>query len=127
MTDEPCPDCAGKGWDHFESSRGNEIQRCDYCKRYEDDDAARKAHAAECGCDWAAETTRLIAALDVTDAMEVANALRAYAKQLDKDAAMHERQRGLTLAEAARARARRFIDIAEAIDCDPIRVFAVKQ
>lgn len=42
------PKC--KGWLHM--NEPEEIQRCDECKRFPDDDQARAAHRVECGCDW---------------------------------------------------------------------------
>lgn len=50
--ESPCPDCQGRGWDHFESSYGEEIERCDTCQALPDDDAAVEAHRRTCGCDW---------------------------------------------------------------------------
>jgi hypothetical protein len=42
------------GWDHAfsEGHDAFEIQRCDSCKKFGDDDEARLAHDAECGCDY---------------------------------------------------------------------------
>jgi hypothetical protein len=43
----PCP-----GWAHMESGHGDEIQRCDTCKRFPNDDVAALCHAIDCGCSW---------------------------------------------------------------------------
>ncbi len=50
--DSACDVCDDKGWDHYESSYGPEIECCDSCGKYPDDDAAIAAHRKECGCDW---------------------------------------------------------------------------
>jgi hypothetical protein len=40
-----CPDCLDAGWTHGES-----VERCDSCKKLSNDDAAKAAHTAQCGC-----------------------------------------------------------------------------
>ena len=51
--EEPCtPGC--RGWDHFDSTNhGYVIARCDECAIFDDDAAAARAHAKDCGCNWA--------------------------------------------------------------------------
>lgn len=46
---EPCfPGCPG--WAHWHEP--HEIEKCDECGWYDDDDQAVFAHRVECGCDW---------------------------------------------------------------------------
>ena len=45
-----CSDPTCPGWIHCNDPR--EIERCDRCTRFDSDEDAQKAHAAECGCDW---------------------------------------------------------------------------
>ena len=53
-TEPPCEACDGLGWRQFnvgnDSSPQYEIQRCDACERYDNDQAAKEAaaRAAEC-------------------------------------------------------------------------------
>jgi len=56
---EEGPDCSCEdddlqslavGWVHSHDPLG--IERCDTCKRFDDDDAAKRAHDEQCGCDW---------------------------------------------------------------------------
>lgn len=53
-----CEDPKCPGWGHFESGRGEEIERCDICKRFPDDDIAAIAHAVDCGCAWGIDYRR---------------------------------------------------------------------
>lgn len=45
-------DAGCRGWLHMEDANHSRprphIERCDYCKRYCDDDSARRAHAKSC-------------------------------------------------------------------------------
>ena len=43
--DEICVECSGRGWGVF---NGNEIQRCDWCKKYESDEDAAEAVESYC-------------------------------------------------------------------------------
>lgn len=61
-----CPDCADKGWDHFDANHGRKIQRCDRCNRLSDDDAALTAHEAECGCGWVHDWFRHLYEVTIT-------------------------------------------------------------
>ena len=42
------------GWDHAfaDGHDAFEIQRCDNCKKFGDDDEARRVHDVECGCGY---------------------------------------------------------------------------
>lgn len=54
-----------KGWLHMNSGTATEdVQRCDDCKRFSDDNSAQVAHAAECGCDWGCDIERVIVGAD---------------------------------------------------------------
>lgn len=45
------PGCLG--WLHMNQGLSTQdIQRCDECARFTDDDAAAEAHLVECGCGW---------------------------------------------------------------------------
>lgn len=72
------PTC--EGWLHARSDFGDEIERCDDCNRFEDDDAAILAHRVECGCDHPEQARRPIAT--ATDAL---SALIGYAESRLED------------------------------------------
>lgn len=48
-----CGECLGSGWVHsLSDTYGYQIERCDTCKRLDDDNQAAAKHAEECGCCW---------------------------------------------------------------------------
>lgn len=50
------------GWGHFESSRGDEVEACDECRIFPNDDAARRAHDTVCACAINERTRRRLSA-----------------------------------------------------------------